>query len=307
MLNFVTELDRYGITASIVEYPQNYTDRIRLFLACRNFDLVVIQKILFSGIDLFLLRRFCKKLAFDFDDAIYYRQDRHTENTTRYRKFIKVISAVDLVIAGNRVLANQACRFNSNVSILPSAVETRNIPSKDYEAKQGDKTILGWVGTEMTLPYLALLAPALQALARHYPIELRVICSKPLEMEGVPVSFIPWRLDTQEQEIAQFDIGLMPLPDTGHAQGKCGYKALQYMAAGVPPVVSDVGINHEIVTHGETGLVCDKIDDFYSALQTLIENPQLRHSMGDKARQQVENEYSIHVVAEKLARLLHSL
>lgn len=306
VLNHVAELEKHGIYANVIEFPKNYSDRIRLYLACRCFDLVVIQKILFSGFDLFLLRHFSKKLAFDFDDAIYYRQDRHTENTSRYRKFINIISSVDLVIAGNRVLAQQSRRFNSNVSVLPSAVKTRNIPVKNYQFCPGEKTIIGWVGTEMTLPYLALLGPALQQLAQHYPIELRIICSKSIEIEGVPVHFIPWSLDTQEKEIAQFDIGIMPLPDTGHAQGKCGYKALQYMAAGVPPVVSDVGINHEIVAHGETGLVCDNIDDFYGALETLIKNPSLRHTMGDKARQQVENEYSIHVVAEKLARLLLS-
>ncbi len=125
-------------------------------------------------------------------------------------------------------------------------------------------------------------------------------------MDGVDVKFIPWRLDTQEAEIARFDIGIMPLPKTKWAEGKCGYKALQYMAQAVPPVVSDVGINSEIVEHGKEGFVARDLEDFYKYLKLLIENKELRRQMGLSARQKVERYYSVKVVSEMLADVLMS-
>lgn len=121
------------------------------------------------------------------------------------------------------------------------------------------------------------------------------------------INFIPWKLETQEWEIAQFDIGVMPLPDNKWTQGKCGYKALQYMAAAVPPVVMDVGANRDIVEHGKEGLVVSSIADFHKAMETLITNKGMRREMGLNARLRVENTFSVHVIAKQLADFLKGL
>jgi len=51
---------------------------------------------------------------------------------------------------------------------------------------------------------------------------------QPYNIKGVSCEYRKWKLETQEQEIAQFDIGIMPLHDTPWARGKCSYKLLQY-------------------------------------------------------------------------------
>ena len=309
VLNLLPYLKEKGIEFEVRPYPKGFVEKLKTFWALRRFDAVFLQKKLPSPFESFLLKRASRYLIFDFDDAIYLRHDanKEIESKSRELKFKAIVKQADLIIAGNRILASEAGRFNKNVVIIPSAVETRDIPLKDWSDKAEDVVIIGWIGGAVNLGHLKLVGPVLKRLAEGYPIELRIICSEGIEMEGVKVRFIPWSIETQEAEIARFDIGIMPLPRTKHSEGKCGYKALQYMACGVPPVVSDVGINSEIVEHGKEGFVARDLDEFYRYLKVLIENKELRREMGLRARQKVERYYSLSVVADRLSEVLLSI
>jgi len=308
VLNLIPELARAGINSEVILYPRSLFKKLSLILKLRQYDIVFIQKKLPSPADLFMLKTGARKLAYDFDDAVYCSIDAEEEKirSSRAEKFKKMIYAADLVIAGNGLLAEQALPYNGNVTVVPSGVRSDGVPVKKHKVPSG-KTVIGWVGTSANLSYLQMLVPALRRLAAEVPVELKVLSSEPPRMPGVPLAFVPWSLEGQEEEIATFDIGVMPLPATDHAAGKCGYKALQYMAAQVPPVVSDVGVNSEIVEHGQEGLVAKNIDGFYAALKYLIENPEDRRMMGSRARQKVERLYSIQVVGGQLAKALLEL
>lgn len=305
VLNLIPELEKNGIQCTAIAYPRKTLERLRAALQCRRVDMVIIQKKLISPLNLLMIRLFSKYLAFDFDDAVYtkHQADRVLTKKTRYKKFRSIVKRSDLILAGNRVLAKMAEPFNPRIEIIPSAVEVRNVPTKDHSLVSA-RLVIGWVGTAINLPYLELLAPTLRRLADTHPIELRVLCSEGIEIPGVKVRFIPWTLEGQEREIAQFDIGVMPLPDSEHAAGKCGYKALQYMAAAVPAVASDVGINNEIISHKQDGLLAQSIEDFYPALSYLIIHPEERRRLGLAGRARVERDFSIEIVGRKLADVL---
>ncbi len=305
VLNLLPELEKEGIHAHVMKYPRNIGDKIGLMRKCRQYDITFLQKKLPMPFDVILLRKFSRKLVFDFDDAIYCRHDAQEvlESVTRYHKFNFLVKRVDLVIAGNRVLSDYSRQFNKNIVIVPSAVETRNVPMKDYSLTS-EKIIIGWVGGGVNLHHLKELSSVFQRLSKEYSIELRILSNKIIDVPSVDVKFVPWGLDIQEREIALFDVGVMPLPLNRHSEGKCGYKALQYMAAAVPPVVSDVGVNSDIVGHGKEGFVAKTAEEFYEALKLLIENSSLRQEMGIKARQKVESLYSVKVVGKQLADIM---
>jgi len=144
----------------------------------------------------------------------------------------------------------------------------------------------------------------LQKLAQEFPLELRVVSNRSLHLDGVNVTNIPWTLSGQASEIAKFDIGVMPLPQNSWTEGKCSYKALQYMAAAVPVVATNWGYNRIAIQDNETGLLADDNDQFYAKLKLLIMSPLLAKKIGRAGRAQVEREFSIEVVGEKLAKLL---
>jgi len=307
IFNLLPELKQAGYDTVCLPYPHDVLHKLRFSRNCQAYDVVVVRRKLFSLAETLLLRTYARRLVFDFDDAIYYRSDLNARNEldsmSRMMKFQQLVRRADLVIAGNSILAEYARQFNARVHILPSPVETRGIPIKNHSVPS-DRTVIGWVGGAYNLHHLKLLTPILQKLAAHHNIQVRIICSDGILIPSVDVRFIPWKLETQEAEIAAFDIGVMPLPDNRSTRGKCGYKALQYMAAEVPPVVSDVGINREIVEDGREGYVLKNIDDFLGVLQMLIENKALRQKLGERARKKVENQYSVHAVGKQLADLL---
>lgn len=308
VLNLLKWLEKKGLKCFTVTFPQKIKQRMSLYRKLRSFDIVYLQKHLLSPIDSLLLRHWSRTLIFDFDDAIYFRHDSHPNpiSRTRYLKFKFLVKRCDHIVAGNRILAAYASQFNKRVTVIPSSVKTENIPLKDHNPKERAK-VIGWIGTGGNLLHLKLIGHVLQRLSRRYPFELRVISDRPLSMEGVRVRFVPWQLATQEEEVAKLDIGLMPLPSSRYAEGKCAYKALQYMAAQVPPVCSDVGINAEVVEDGKEGFVVKDIGDFYQALEVLITDGNLRKEMGERARQKVKHSYSGEVVGPQLAEFLLSL
>jgi glycosyltransferase involved in cell wall biosynthesis len=302
VMNLVPELEKEGIRAYVLEYPKKLMEKLSMIKTCRQYDVTFLQKKLPSHFDAILLKIYSNKLVFDFDDAIYYRHDARESlsSATRNKKFVFLTRRADLVIAGNRILADHAGRCNRNVVVIPSAVETRDLPVKNYDLAP-DRIAVGWVGGKVNLHHLEMLSPIFQRLSGEYPIEVRILSDDAISIPSVDVRFIPWRLDTQEREIALFDIGVMPLPNNRHTEGKCGYKALQYMAVAVPPVVSDVGVNGDIVEDGREGFVARNREAFYEALKKLIEDRTLRKKMGLNARRKVERLYSIGVVGKKLA------
>jgi glycosyltransferase involved in cell wall biosynthesis len=132
-------------------------------------------------------------------------------------------------------------------------------------------------------------------LAKTEDIEFVVICNSDphLQWDGVNVRFVPWAPQTEITELQQLDLGLMPLRDEPFERGKCGLKAIQYMGVGVPAVVSPVGANREIVTHGDTGFHCSSDTDWVQRIKSLIRDEPLRKQMARAARVRVVDEYSV--------------
>ena len=88
------------------------------------------------------------------------------------------------------------------------------------------------------------------------------------------------------------DLGLAPLDDGPVARCKCGLKALQYMATGVPVVASPVGALREIVVPGETGLHATSTDEWERSIASLLEDPAFRRRLGRAGRAVVETRWS---------------
>lgn len=303
--NLIPELEKCEFSATTIRFPKTTRDKWLALKLCSQSDMVFLQKRTPPLFYAKLIRFFSKKLIYDFDDAIYFKPNEPNDSRDlhRMKRFENIIRKADLVIAGNEILANEARNYTYSCRILPSAVENRNIPVKNYDITN-PKFIIGWVGGEINLPCLEQLSTVLQQLAKRHEIQLRVISSKTVDIPGIETLFIPWNEKTQEIEIAQFDVGIMPLNDYPHTRGKCAYKALQYMAAGVPPIVSDVGVNSQVVKHGECGFVVQELSDFGIFIEKLIMDRSLIRQMGEAAKDKIDKQFSVEYIGKKLAELL---
>jgi glycosyltransferase involved in cell wall biosynthesis len=133
----------------------------------------------------------------------------------------------------------------------------------------------------------------LEKLYRSHDFLLQVIANTPPQEQADFIQFIPWQKNTEIDDLLGFNVGIMPLTDDPWAKGKCGFKALQYMALGVPALVSPVGVNTEIVEDGVNGFICTNEEDWYQALEKLMTDAELRENMGIAGRNKVEESYSV--------------
>lgn len=282
-----------------------------LLLHAKKYDFIFIHREAIPGgppiIEYFIAKVLRKKIIYDFDDAIWLTDKTDESAVTRLVRSRKKVSLIVRwsyrVSCGNAYLAEYARQFNRNVVIIPTTIDTgMHLP---FATKQGSlKTTIGWTGSDSTIKYLKVLVPVMQSLENRYPeIQFLIIANKDPELPVKNFHFLPWKKETETEDLARIDIGIMPLPDDAWTRGKCGFKALQYMAMQIPAVVSPVGVNTEIVEHGLEGYWCTNDDEWYSHLEKLILDPQRRTEMGKRGRQKVIDHYSVSANADSFLSL----
>lgn len=311
MLAAVEFLSQRGHRVDVHTLPRGLVGRLGLLTLVRRYDLVVVQKKLFNSAQLTLLRRACRRLVFDFDDAVMFHEIERREPVRGrfFSRFTATAAACDGVIAGNTYLAEfaRAARGGPDgVVVLPTAPDERQITAKTYVQTEG--VVIGWMGTKGNLQHLQAIAPALRRVcAAHANVTVRVVADAAPELPGIALDYKPWRREQELADLHGFDIGVMPLADDLWTRGKGGFKLLQYMAAGVPAVAAPVGINREIIDDGVNGFLAGSEDAWASRLEQLVGDPELRERLGRRGRQTVEAQYSLTRYRERLSDFLESL
>lgn len=273
----------------------------------KEFDIVFFQQVWFPKAYLDQLRAKGVKLVYDLDDAVYLRPELTNDDRIQafYHNTKIMIEHCDLVLAANRELVRFAGRLNQRVKFLPTTVDTASYPVKDHEAKLN--VTVGWIGHSRNLFLLNIVKKPLQKLQQQFPhLVFKIVCDAPFPMEGINVIFQPWSLNYQA-ELISFDIGITPLPGSQWAGSNDGYKTLQYMASGLPVVVSPIRRNRQFVTPGVTGFYAVSSAQWEERIASLISNTKLRITLGLNGRQFVEDNYATEMWAKTLTAYFKQL
>lgn len=286
--------------------------RAAVIRSLRDYDVIyVFREAALFGPPIFerLVSRSGVPTIFDFDDALFVPYVSPTHGYLSYLKFpakTKTICRLAThVIAGNRYLADYARQTNPNVSIVPTTIDTEKyqvVPRSHIS----HTPVIGWTGTFSTVQHLDTIAGALKRLAKKEHFRLVVIGPPVYKIDGVDVEAVKWRSATEVSDLRQIDIGIMPLPDESWTRGKCGCKALQYMALAIPTVCSPVGVNAEIIQDGVNGFLATTEDEWVVMLTRLLHDPALRARLGAAGRETVETKYSATVQAPRVYEILQS-
>ncbi|MCS7022199.1 MAG: glycosyltransferase family 4 protein [Gemmataceae bacterium] len=275
-------------------------------------DGVIVQRKLLPCWAVDRLRRYARRLIYDFDDALWLRDSYARGGLTdprRQRRFSHLVRRCDLVVAGNAFLAAAVQRWApaTPVVVIPTCVDPRRYPLAEHHVRPVEQQRLVWIGSRSTLQGLCRFRETLTQLGQALPgIRLKLICDQPLAVAHLPVDFVPWSAATEAQELATADVGISWLPDDDWSRGKCGLKVLQYQAAGLPVVVNPVGVQAEMVQPGQTGYWARSAPEWVAAVQRLVMDAELRRRLGQAGRLQVEQRYSVEMASslwlEALAR-----
>ncbi len=244
--------------------------------------------------------------VFDFDDSVWMRYVSPTNSYFSLLRFPgKTATTCRLaraVMAGNSFLASYAGRYNGRVTVVPTTIDTDHY--RPLPVRNDPSPVIGWTGSHSTARYLEIVRPALERLRRRVAFRVVVVGGEGFRAEGVEVEHRPWRAATEIEDLSDFQVGLMPLVDTEWERGKCGLKALQYMALGLPAVVSPVGVNRELIENRTSGRFAQSAEEWEQILHELLTDPDLRARMGRAARARVETGFAARVHAPRVAGLL---
>lgn len=247
--------------------------------------------------------------VFDFDDAIFLPNVTRANRAFGFLKCPgKTATSCRLaahVMAGNQYLAEYARRFNSSVTVVPTTIDTEKY-QPPQQGRESPTPLLVWTGSRTTVPYLESLAGPLAKLRARHNFRLRVVGAPKVSLPGLDVELVPWKAETEATVLQGAWAGLMPVPDGAWGRGKCGCKALQYMAVGVPAICSPVGVNSEIIEEGENGFMASSDAEWVEKLDMLLTTPKLRRQMGELGRATVKGWYSAEVQVPRVARILRS-
>jgi len=237
------------------------------------------------------------KIIYDFDDAIWIPNVSEANKLFSFAKnpakTSKIIAMSDVVVAGNEYLKQYALQFNDNVIVIPTTIDTESY--KPTHRKSTEVFTIGWSGSITTIQHFEYALPVLRKIKAKYGdrVRIKVIGDANYFNAELGINGVAWTEPSEIEELSQFDAGIMPLPNDEWAKGKCGLKGLQYMALGIPTIMSPVGVNADIIQHGVNGFLADNESEWIDALELLISNADLRKSVGEAGRITVEEKYSV--------------
>ncbi|MGE3992254.1 glycosyltransferase family 4 protein [Pseudorhodoplanes sp.] len=296
--------DRLRITS-------RYVDRMIQLLKINRPDVIWLEKEVFPFFPWWVEGHMLPQgvpVISDYDDAIFHRYDMHRFSLVKLllgRKIDSVMAHSDVVIAGNDYLAERARMAGApHVEIVPTVVDIDTYLPKLRVTDVGPPKI-GWIGTPETWANFGRrMLNLISNIVRDGRASFRAVGVSSAGDKTSGIEFLPWSEENEISLIQDIDIGIMPLPNTPWAQGKCGYKLIQYMACGLPVVASPVGVNSSIVDHGTNGFLADTNEEWTKALETLVRERNMRSRMGVEGRKKVEANYSLQVYGPKVAQIL---
>ncbi len=287
-------------TSKVVGILGSLFRRFTLMFQLRDSDYIFIHREaamigppIFEWIIAKVLR---KKYIYDFDDAIwlpnYSASNAKFHRLKAYWKVKKIIKWAHKVSAGNEFLKDYAAQYNQNVFVIPTTIDLENVHT--IETNQTITPInIGWTGSHTTMDYLNDIFPVLKELEKTHTFTFTVISNHAPSIKLDSLKFVKWNKQSEISDLAKINIGVMPLTDGTWAEGKCGFKGLQYMALKIPAIMSPVGVNNSIIEHQVNGYLCKSSEEWKETLIQLMENQSLRETIGEKGYETVKLNYSV--------------
>jgi glycosyltransferase involved in cell wall biosynthesis len=243
-----------------------------------------------------MVRKWGIPIVYDIDEPLFVPYVSPSNGRMNRLKFFSkydyLLAMSDCVFAVNRAIADHAAELNSNVAVVPMAVDMeryRPIIGK----KLNEKPIIAWVGTRTNQPNIEAIVPTLRRLAKDKEFTFRIIADDPMDFDGLDVEFIPWTYGGEVRALQEADIGVTPVGESPWAKWKFFFKTVQFMSTGLPVVAANIGSNIEVIKDGVNGYIANSEGDWYEKLDRLLADRKLRDGLGEEARQTVASRFDI--------------
>jgi glycosyltransferase involved in cell wall biosynthesis len=296
-------------------------------LALQRKVIFYIQKLHYHSAAPFLLHRiFNRRYIFDYDDYdvdltvafIDNRLNRWIFGSSDPQQMLQNIAKrAFFCVASSKYLESFLLQFNPDVVYIPTGVDTSIFKYIDRSDRESPVTFLwnGLIWGEEVLQSALMMLRAFQAVRKSTSeFRLRVVGGgqfMPRFEDALKTDFADLGGNIELQSwvspdqmpgiLASSDAGLLPLfGDSRWIRSKSPTKLFEYMATGLPVVASDVGEVANVIEPGKSGLLASNEDAFARHILSIITDSNLRIMLGKRARERIEQKFSLNFLCEKL-------
>lgn len=237
-----------------------------------------------------------KRVIADVDDDPWHMSDANPHMghwNEQERTLVEAcLQQSDRLTTTNPFLADWLTKFNPSVMVLPNC-----LPGEHWSVTKSPhkKTVIGWLGGLTHYDDLLMVSePVNQLLASRNDIELHLsIFEEHPFMPKEKVKILPVKMEVADYAdlFTEIDIGIAPLVDNHFNRSKSDLKFLEYGAASVPCVASDISTYTRSIRHGENGFLASTGEQWAEHLTKLIEDASLRERIAVEARKTAEGRF----------------
>jgi len=295
-----------------LEMARSYTRQLAQAGRASEYDAVLVNREA-TLIGPALIERWVSRrtpLIYLLDDPLYIPYRSPSNGALSYLKCfgkVKTLCRISrTVIANSPSNCSFARRHNANVWEIPSVVDADLYTGWVPREAPRNGVCIGWTGSASTAGNLQLIRAPLRTLSRRDDVRLRLIGADDFGMPEIGHEAIPWRAETEVEDLRRLDIGLLPLPLTPWAPHKFYLKLIQYMALGIPPVATPLGSNQLVIEDGRSGFLARDEREWTTVLERLVADPELRERVGRFGAQAAQRSYTLQANAERIVAAVRS-
>jgi glycosyltransferase involved in cell wall biosynthesis len=294
-----------ALNAGIIAINERHIIRL-----AKSNDIVYLQKVGSYNIVRKLAKKPGRILVYDLNDALWLPKFAQFASG----KITEILTLVDAVTCDNPQGRDFALRFNRKSYLVPDSPNFELYDQyRSLKKKDGDKIVIGWIGSPSTLYNLYLIWESLEIIFGKYKnISLRLIGSgynNELWPPFEKVRYTTKPFYNQEElikEVMGLDIGLFPMFNVEASVVRGILKATVYMSGGVPVVASPIGQIRELIDDGKNGMLAIDSEEWIDRLSKLIEDMKLRKTIGENGLKTIRGNFSIKSNFEKLCTVFSS-
>lgn len=283
------EMEKYYKTFVFFRCP--ITDTIRDFITKAKMQ----NKVIFYDIDDLVFDKEYTKTIKHLNNMSKEELDLYYNGITRMGETLKLC---DYAITTTPTLANELKKYVKEVFINRNVASEKmaelSIRATKNRVKDDSKVVIGYLSGSITHNAdFELVLPTITEIMKKYAhVYLKVVGILDLPEELKPFSerilkepFVSWK--KLPDIVASLDINLAPLEDSLFNRAKSENKWVEAALCKVPTVASDIGAFQEMIVDGKDGFLCKNEKDWFSILDKLILNKELRKKIGEEAYSRV--------------------
>jgi len=293
----------YGYVKRITLMPfLPFYDGVYLFLNVTPLGLPILEG---------LYIKLNPTVIYDIDDLVFLgntsKVNKIVSLLKRPEKYTYLMQQAKHVIVCTPYLENFVLEKNKHVTDISSTINTNTYVSVNTYSND-KKLVIGWSGSHSTLKYFYLLKNVLLELRKQYDFKVLIFGVQECSIDGLDIEVVPFHETLEVPTLQRLDIGLYPLPlNEQWVYGKSGLKALQYMALGIPTIATSIGANLRIMENNVSGILVTSEEEWFTAIEKLLKDSQMRKQIGLNGNRKVVEEYSIHVNKDAYLKILQSI